>query len=125
MVPHGRQLDHAPRRPSMLDCNFTMFTSTCKWANDHNNWPTNWQVVADVAEPSDAACLDVRSNPEAFLQSRELTARMFGPLIKSENEPRCLRFYYAVHVPTSLIDGKRARPTEPMPRLALLRRQMG
>ncbi|KAF6778837.1 hypothetical protein AHF37_01655 [Paragonimus kellicotti] len=97
---YGHKLDRAPYRPSVLDCNFTALTSTCNWANDHNNWPANWQVVTNAVGLFNAACLDVRASPEAFSQSKELTARMFGPLVKSGIQLRCLRFYYMFQVPT-------------------------
>ncbi|KAF5402577.1 hypothetical protein PHET_04217 [Paragonimus heterotremus] len=97
---YGHKLNRAPNRPSVLDCNFTAVTSTCNWANDHNNWPANWQVVTNAVGLSNAACLDVRASPEAFAQSKELTARMFGPLVKPGIQLRCLRFYYTFQVPT-------------------------
>ncbi|KAF7233478.1 hypothetical protein EG68_11218 [Paragonimus skrjabini miyazakii] len=122
---YGHKLDRAPHRPSVLDCNFTAITSTCNWANDHNNWPANWQVVTNAVGLSNAVCLDVRASPEAFSQSKELTARMFGPLVKSGIHLRCLRFYYMFQVPRGLLEQRHVGLVQLTPRLTLLRRQMG
>ncbi|KER26247.1 hypothetical protein T265_06444 [Opisthorchis viverrini] len=100
-----------------LDCNFT--DSFCRWSNDQNNWPINWELRAVDRKISigNELCLKVPSVP----QKADLSARLFGPLLSAPDNTRCLRLAYVVHPhPSSLSGLDRAGP-----KLALMRRQMG
>ncbi|GAA55238.1 hypothetical protein CLF_107438, partial [Clonorchis sinensis] len=100
-----------------LDCNFT--DSFCRWSNDQNNWPINWELrpVDWKISIGNELCLKVPSIP----QKADLSARLFGPLLSASDNTRCLRLAYVIHPHPSFSSGlDRAGP-----KLALMRRQMG
>lgn len=133
---------------SLLDCSFS--GSTCRWGNDHNNWPFNWNVRSGsitkrpttflaTTEPTElhgAVCLDVQSHSDPAPPGSDITARLFGPLINFSQSPACLRIHYQIvngTVLNSSTESFRSTSENPhktagsltAPRLAVLRRQMG
>lgn len=130
------KLATVPRR--LIDCNFT--ESTCNWIHDPNNWPSNWYLTSEQQQqrPSQfrqelptwkAICLDLVSSVPASTEVPVLTARLFGPLVSAAQAPSCLRLRYKLEHNFARSTGiqftTRTVSEEDVPKLSLLRRQMG
>ncbi|RTG81303.1 uncharacterized protein DC041_0004385, partial [Schistosoma bovis] len=116
---------------SLLDCNFTD-SSMCKWSNDQNNWPVNWELeltdrfsTSFNQESSGLICLDATKS----IQSMDLSARLFSSLMSSTFNNLCLKLVYTIVISsrTSSMDSSEILTDgiSTMPKLSLLRRQMG
>ncbi|VDO60516.1 unnamed protein product [Schistosoma margrebowiei] len=116
---------------SLLDCNFTD-SSMCKWSNDQNNWPVNWELESTDRfstsvnqESSGLICLDATKS----IQPMDLSARLFSSLMSSTFNNLCLKLVYTIVISslTSSMDSSEILTDgiSTMPKLSLLRRQMG
>lgn len=120
---------HQPYQ-SLLDCNFTD-SSMCKWSNDPNNWPVNWEIhlpdkfntVATLETPKHICLFSTES-----IQLTDLSARLFSPLLSSTSNNLCLNLVYAIIFSRKFSIQSSEILTDQissMPKLSLLRRQMG
>lgn len=104
----------------------------CKWSNDQNNWPVNWELeltdrfsTSFNQESSGLICLDATKS----IQPMDLSARLFSSLMSSTFNNLCLKLVYTIVISsrTSSMDSSEILTDEisTMPKLSLLRRQMG
>nr|CAH8825244.1 unnamed protein product [Trichobilharzia regenti] len=121
MVTHSRFL------PSTLDCNFTD-SSMCKWSNDQNNWPINWELdmESDLSpaiheENSGSVCL----YSTELSQQMDISSRLFSPLMSAASNVFCLKLVYKITMSRHPLSTSADQISDTSPKLALLRRQMG
>ncbi|CAL8107450.1 unnamed protein product [Calicophoron daubneyi] len=130
-----QRFDPTAVKKGLLDCDFT--DSMCKWSNDQNNWPINWRLLDPLMnERPEFVRTDYLSSRGAICLSRlgeqdaaaiDSTSRMFGPLMKSLDQPLCLRLGYSIQLGSSYPHQVEEKPIDSRikPFLSILRRQMG
>ncbi|CAH8478355.1 unnamed protein product [Schistosoma margrebowiei] len=136
-------LDYSSETNMNLDCEFKK--STCNWGNDQNNWPVNWKLVMieseDFSKSSEistvernSVCLSLHGKSNNHQSDHDITARLFSPIISIMKQPSCIQLIYNIqYVSGSLRDhislsGRELNMygvDDRLPKLSLLRRQMG
>ncbi|CAH8473958.1 unnamed protein product [Schistosoma intercalatum] len=136
-------LDYSSETNMNLDCEFKK--STCNWGNDQNNWPVNWKLVMieseDFSKNSEistvernSVCLSLHGKSNNHQSDYDITARLFSPIISIMKQPSCIQLIYNIqYVSGSLRDhislsGRELNMygvDDRLPKLSLLRRQMG
>ena len=80
-----------------LNCDFESH-DICNWANDNNNWLTNWKVhkvIGDVGRVNRAVCVaSPKMSEAARLKNEILTIRLWSPSMTADQKLRCFSFKY-------------------------------
>ncbi|KAK4472147.1 hypothetical protein MN116_000445 [Schistosoma mekongi] len=137
-------LDYSSESHVNLECAFK--ESMCNWGNDPNNWPVNWRLntinfkeelsVGDVISVTErySVCLSSSGKSTNYQFNNDVTARLFSPIVSIMKQPSCIQLIYDIHFHS---DSSRDRINlnggdlnlygvdDKIPRLSLLRRQMG
>uniref|UniRef100_A0A5K4F897 MAM domain-containing protein n=1 Tax=Schistosoma mansoni TaxID=6183 RepID=A0A5K4F897_SCHMA len=137
-------MDYSSESDMNLECEFK--ESMCNWGNDPNNWPVNWRLNAmsykeEFLKHSEMStvernsiCLSIQGKSNNHQSDHDITARLFSPIISIMKQPSCIQLIYNIqYVSGSLRDEISLSGRElnmysvgdKLPKLSLLRRQMG